>query len=287
MITVACLFFPTLACSYDLLIVQSQRSPAYDEALRGLRSVARFSERLVVLTDYNEFDLPRVVREESPLVIVTLGDKALNLARRIRQTPVIALMTLGFRAEIDGGHPALTGVGVELPPERYMAVFRSFKVKRVGVISNSSRSTSYLRQAKRAAAEYGIELVIRDVKSSREVTTQLDALAGSVELLWMLPDSVTASREAADAQFLFSARQKIPVVTFSNAYLASGAATALEFDRYDIGRQAGEMAQSLLQGVDIEAVPPQSPRKATIRNNPSVLRHLGARADITGARNPE
>ena len=70
LITVLWLLIPATAWSYDLLIVQSQRSPAYDDVLRGLRSVARFSERVVVLTDYNDIDLLRIAREETPVVSV-------------------------------------------------------------------------------------------------------------------------------------------------------------------------------------------------------------------------
>jgi putative ABC transport system substrate-binding protein len=81
LISVLWLLVPATAWCYDLLIVQSQRSPAYDDVLRGLRSVARFSERVVVLTDYNEIDLVRIAREESPVAIVTLGDNALAAAR--------------------------------------------------------------------------------------------------------------------------------------------------------------------------------------------------------------
>ena len=103
----------------------------------------------------------------------------------------------------------------------------------------------------------------------------------------MLPDSVTASGEAADAHFLFSAGQKVPVVTFSSAYLASGAAVALDTDRFDMGRQAGEMVVSLMNGGSITDTPPESPRKTTVKTNPSVLRRLGLKPDFTGIRYQE
>lgn len=262
------------ARGYDLLIVQSQRSPAYDDVLKGFRSVARFSERVLVLSDYNEIDLVRVVREEAPAAIITLGDNALAAARKVRQIPVIALMALSYRAGM-AGHQALTGVEVQHHPERYLALFASLTAQRVGVIANPSVSDSYLRLARRLAAGMGIELLVREVKSPREVRAQLDSMAGLVDALWMLPDSLTASGEAADAHFLFSAVHKVPVVTFSSAYLTSGAAFVLDIDRADLGRQAGEMAAALLDGAAVSAIPPAAPRRALIRSNPSVLRRLG------------
>jgi putative ABC transport system substrate-binding protein len=286
LITTLWILIPGTAWCYDLLIVQSQRSPAYDDVLRGLRSVARFSERVVVLTDYNDIDLVRITREENPAAIVTLGDNALAAARKVRQTPVIALMALSYRAG-GMGQPAMTGVVVQPAPERYLQLFSSIKAHKVGIIGNSAHSTAYIRQARRAAAGMGIELLVREVKTPREVPQQLDVLAGQVDALWMLPDSVTSSGEAADAHFLFSAAHKVPVVTFSSAYLASGAALALDIDRFDMGRQAGEMAAQLVEGGSVSDIPPASPRRTTVKINPSVLRRLGLKPEFPGARGAE
>lgn len=286
LITVLWLITCGTAWSYDLLILQSQRSPAYDEVLRGFRSVSRFSERLVVLTDYREIDLVRIVREEHPIAILTLGDKALAATRKVRQTPVIALMALSYKGGMTG-YTALTGVEVQSPPERYLPIFNAIKAHKIGIVANSARSGAYLKQARKVAAEFGIDLIIREATSSREVSGQLASLAGVVDALWMLPDSVTSSGEAADAHFLFSASQKVPVVTYSSAYLDSGAAVALDFDRFEMGKQGGEMAVALMNGSRISSVTPASPRKTTIKTSVSVLRSLGIRLDVSGSRNRE
>jgi putative tryptophan/tyrosine transport system substrate-binding protein len=286
LITVLWLLIPGTTWCYDLLIVQSQRSPAYDDVLRGLRSVARFSERVVVLTDYNDIDLVRIAREENPAAIVTLGDNALAAARKVRQTPVIALMALSYRAG-NMGHPAMTGVVVQPAPDRYLLLFTAIKARKVGIVSNTARSAAYIRQARKSAAGMGIDLLVREVKSSRDVPVQLDSLAGQVDALWMLPDSITSSGEAADAHFLFSAVHRVPVITFSSAYLAAGAALALDIDRFDMGRQAGEMAAQLMEGSSIFEIPTASPRKTSIKTNPSVLRHLGLKPELPGNRGTE
>jgi putative ABC transport system substrate-binding protein len=271
------LFFPRVASCYDLLIVLSQRSAAYEEVLRGFHASGSFSERQIVVSDYKELDLLRIAREEKPLAIITLGDRALAAARKVRQTPVIAVMALSFRP---GGesHPAMTGVEVQAAPERYLPLFAGLKARRIGVISSAGRSTAYLARARKVAANSGVELIVREVKSPREVSGQLATLTGAVDALWMLPDSVTASGEAADAHFYFSATHKVPVVTFSSAYLTSGAAVALDSDRFEMGRQAGAMAARLLDGVSIGAITPETPRRTISKYNPSVLRHIGLTA---------
>jgi len=280
LIAVLWLLIPDRIWCCDLLIVQSRRSPAYEDVLRGLRSVSRFSERVIVLTEHNEIDLARIAREETPVAIVTLGDNALAIARKVRQTPVIALMAINYRASMEE-HPTMTGVEVQPPPEQFLLIFTSIKVRKVGIVSNSSRSAAYIKLARKVAAGFEIDLLVRDVKSSREVPGQLSSLAGLVDALWMLPDNVTASGEAADAHFMFSASHKVPVVTFSSAYLPSGAALALEIDHFDIGKQGGKMAASLMDGNVVSNVPPESPRKTTVKSNPSILRRLNLKPDLT------
>lgn len=268
------IIMPVWADAYEVLILQSSRAPAYDEALKGVRSVHRFSERLLVLSDYTDVDLHRIVREDRPLLIVALGDNAYAAARKVREVSVVVLMAPNYRGGA-GGHPALTGVELYLPPERYLMVFRSMKLRRVGIIGSPGKSGHYIRTVQQASARYGVEPIVREVSSPREVSAQLDSLRDKVDALWLLPDDTAVTRETTSAYLLFSMQQQVPVVAFSGAYLQSGAAVAVEINRFDIGQQAGEMVSSLLAGEDISDHLPKSPRKAWTRTNPTVLRRLG------------
>lgn len=266
--------FPFSADAYDVLVLQSSRATAYDEALKGIRSTHRFSERLLVLSDYIDVDLHRIVREDHPLLIIALGDNAYTAARKVREVSVVVLMAPNYRGS-SGGHPTLTGIELYLPPERYLAVFRSMKLRRIGIVGNPGKSGHYILTAQQMSARYGVELIVREVSSSREVPAQLDSLRDKVDALWLLPDDTAVTRETTDAYFLFSMQYQVPVVAFSGAYLQSGAAIAVEISRFDIGRQAGELVSSLLSGDHISDHPPESPRKSLTRTNPTILRRLG------------
>ncbi len=281
-VTLIALFWvliPSAGLSYDLLVVQSQRSPVYDEVLRGVRSAVKCSHRTIVLNEYADVDLQRIVREENPLVILTLGDNALAAARKVKQVPIVSLLALSYRAGM-GGHQALTGVEVQIHPERYLNILSAIKMRRVGIIANTSRNAGYLKLAQRLAERRGIELVIRDVKSPKDVAAQLSSLVGKVDSLWMLPDTSVATGETSDAFFLFAAIRRLPVIAFSSTYLAFGSAIILEIDRFDIGKQGGEMVAQLLDGIDIANVPPETPRKSQLKSNPVVLRRVGVSPDL-------
>lgn len=277
------LFLSNPAFCYDLLIVQSQRSPAYDEVLRGVRSVLNVSQRIIVLNEYTEVDLHRIVREEKPLAVLTLGDNAFNAAKKLSQVPVISLMALSYRSGA-AGHSPITGVEVQIPPERYLSLFSSIKAYRVGIVCNPSRNIIYLRRAQKLASRYGIDLIVREINSPRDVFHQLDSLAGAVDALWMLPDISVATGEAADAFFLFSATHRLPVVSFASTYLSSGAAAIIEIDRFDLGKQGGEILARIMDGVPVSEIGPITPRRSVVKSNSTVLRRLGINLDVANSR---
>ena len=262
------LLVPLPALAYDILVLQSLHEKGYEEAVRGVRRECKASMRTVVLSDYAEADITRITREEHPRLIIAVGDRALELAQNLR-TPVLYMMALNPKPR-----QRVTGVGMLLDPVRYLGVFDALGSKKVGVVYDQARTGAYLKRAQLAARRSGVELVLREVRSPRETPAMLESLRGKVDAIWMLPDVTAVSPASTEAYFLFSQGERVPVVTFAEAYLSMGGAVALGIDRFDIGRQLGEMAQSVLGGTPIEDIPPQSPRRALTKSNDGVLRKL-------------
>lgn len=266
---------PISAEAYDVLILQSRGDPAYDEVLKGFRFKEKTSLRLLVLSDYAEVDVVRIVREERPKVIFVIGDAALRAVRKVTQTPVVAVMSLGIHT-MKASHPNLTGIGMYASPEHYVSLFQAMKTRRIGVIYSSHRSGWYVRSARQAAEDTGIELVAREVSTPREAVERLSALAGKVDALWILPDSTAVTRETTEAYFRFGQQQSVPVVSFAANYLGLGAAAVLEFDRLAMGSQADGIVAALLKGSRRDSIPISFPSGITVRINPGVLKHLGS-----------
>lgn len=268
------LLLPSLAQAYDVLVLQSRRNPAYDEVLKGFNSGQSVSQRLIVLSDYAEVDLVRIVREDRPRVILTVGDAAVAAARKIRDIPVIALMTLGVHGQ-KTVQPNLTGIGMFVAPERYCDLLRRMQVKRVGVIYNPAKSGWYLQHVKRAVQNAGITLIAREVSTPRDTLAQLSSLVGKVDALWMLPDVTAVTRETAEAYFHFSQQQEVPVVSFAAGYLGLGAAAVLEIDRVAMGTQARDMVAAILDDQGADSIGFSFPKVISLKTNPVVLTRLG------------
>lgn len=263
---------PSLASAYDVLILQSRHDPAYTEVLKGFGFERKTSLRILVLADYADVDVVRIVREDRPRVILALGDTALKTTRTIRNTPVVAVMALSIDST-SAVQRNLSGISMFAAPDRYIDMFREMKAGRVGVLHNPAKSGWYLRKARQAATEAGIELVVREVLSPRDTVKQLDTLSGKVDALWMLPDTTAVTRETTEAYFRFGQENSVPVVSFAESYIGLGAAAAMDINRLELGRQADRLTSAILHGKS--AVETEFPHKTSIRVNPTVLKRLG------------
>lgn len=265
--------------SSDTLVIQSRRDPIFDDILRGFQSVRPSSMHIITLADYSETDITRIVREEQPRLILALGDTALKAVKRIRAVPIISLMSLNLQT-MYGSNPNLSGIGMLISPERYISIFSNLRAKRVGILYNPAKSGAYIRRASQSAARSGIDLIMREVRSPKDTPHQLASLSREVDALWMIPDPVVVTQQTAEAFFHFSQRERIPVVAFAGIYLSLGSSAVLEVDRFDMGKQAAEMALRFSRGTDPEEIPMESPRKVTLKINRNVLRRLGIAPEV-------
>jgi putative ABC transport system substrate-binding protein len=260
------------ALATDVLILQSSQSPAYMEALRGFRSAFTGSSNTIVIADYAEVDAVRLVKEERPRLVLAVGDTALAACRKVRQVPVVSLMSLSLTLAKTTS-PNIGGVGVVASPDRFLNLFKALGAGRVGVLYDPDKSSGYLKRAQQVARRLGIDLVTREVGNPRETIGRLEQLKGSVDALWMLPDTTAVTVETLDAYFRFSLEQHLPLITFAAQYLVKGALAALEADRLDLGSVVVEQVSRLL-GRDREPMV-ADPRKLRLSTNTSVARKLG------------
>lgn len=273
-IVALCLFLPSVAQGYQVLLLVSTKDPVYTEAANAVKRWKDFSCRTLVLSDYHEADLARVIREDKPAVIVAVGDRALTAAKRSRHLPIISLMSLTF-SRVYGTSSNVTGIELLVRPERHFSLFESMRIHRVGVLYSPARSGTYMKRVQQAASRYGVEVVTRVVNSPKDALGQLARLKGSVDAIWMIPDASAVDHKSAEAYFLFSMAEKIPVISFDRSHLQLGAAAIVEADREEMGRQAAEMASEILEGKSVSELPAVPPSRSTVKANPGVLKHLG------------
>jgi len=271
---------PLPAIAAEVLILQGSTSPALEQVTRLVQNDCANRNRTLVLSDYAEVDVQRMVREERPSVVVAIGDHALSAARKIRSVPVIYAMALGAETERVGRN--VTGVSMMVSPSSYLQLFHRMKLNRVGVLYDQKRSGAYLQRAREAAGGSGVELIDMQVSSPREVTDRLkDLFKRGIDAIWMIPDTTAITAENLESYFNFAQRSNLPVIGFSSAYLSKGALASIELTRQDIGKNLCIMINGVKNGEQSESIDPPSGR---VRFNDAVARRLGIRIPlISGA----
>jgi len=261
------------ATAGHLLILQSSRSEPMNQLTRLIQNSQGADNRTLVLSDYAEFDLGRVVREERPAVIVAIGDSALNLARKERRTPVVYLMALDANEDKLGNN--VTGVSMIAAPAKYMQMFNALKIRRVGVLYDPNHSGAYLRRAKKAAYNADIELVPLEVRSPRTVAARLATLGTmDIDAVWLLPDTTVVNTENVEEYFHFCQRKKIPLVSFAGAYLGRGALAALEVSRIEIGKKVDALIKKVTDERPTHSLDVIDPETPEVLVNSAVARRL-------------
>lgn len=233
----ATLFTAFPACAADVLILQSKQSKAMDQVTRYVQNECAFeNNRSLVMSDYTEFDLARLVREERPAVLVAIGDQALAAAKRLRRVPVVYAMALNSTEE--GGRDNIAGVTMMVAPKYYLKLFASLKLHRIGILHDRGFAAPYLRRAAAAADGSGIELIPLQVRSPEEERQSLSELhKRNIDALWLMPHAAAITPETVDSYFEFARKNRLPIVGFSAAFLSRGALAAVEVTPRDIGSQ--------------------------------------------------
>ena len=74
----------------------------------------------------------------------------------------------------------------------------------------------------------------------------------TADALLLLPDITLLTKTALEESYLFSFRNKVPLLGISKKHVRQGALFALEFDPRQVGRRLGLMAAGTLQGQRVD-----------------------------------
>ncbi len=274
--TYACMF-STPAAGETVVTVQSVPIPLYEEAVRGFFEVCGPSAARIYLTDLKTHSsLARNIGRVSPDLILAVGMDALDALAFVREVPVVFVMVPAgwFR---DGPGANVTGVYMQPGVEAVMAhVTRLLPLaRRIGMVAGPDLADIVVRNAAGRPCRDQAALVAESVRRARDVPSALLALRNRIDVLWMVPDASLLTSATMEFFIMFSLENKIPLVTFSEKYLAMGALMALDPDPVDMGRQAGEMARLILSGRQVAQEPPRTARKLQMTVNATVAEKFG------------
>ena len=236
---------PLPAFPADVLILKDADIKPYQDAILGFQKTCNCSVQEMDLSDLGALEK---ALKAKPDAVVAFGTRAFRKIKAIRNIPLIYTMVMPSETA-DAIGENVSGVSMDIAPAAYLTAMAGLfpDAKRIGVIFNPDQTGLLVREASVVALEKGVSLVLKPVRNPHEAPALLDELRGKIEVLWMLPDATIVNSEMIDAMLLFSFQQNVPIFSFSKKYVDMGSVAALTIDPQNMGKQAGEMARSLLQ----------------------------------------
>ncbi len=219
--------------------------------------------------------LEKLIKDESPDLIYSIGSQAYQLAAQYGgNKPVLFSSVINWQRfeRRDNSY----GVANELSLSQELSLLRFVLpgLNRIGVVYDPSYSTERITEARNEARELGLTLVEQTVTEADPLDKNLDGLLAKIDVLWLIADpGVLADRSAVEKIFTASTQQKKPVYTYSDAFMNYGASLVVAADTPTMGRQAANLAQSILQREPIKETV-QSPAGSHITLNACQLGKL-------------
>ena len=262
------------------MAVQSIRIQPYEDAVQGFESACGAKIKRLIISELKGTDIVEKINEIRPDMILAVGLDALSRVIRIKDIPVIYLMVLHPQS-ILSGEKNISGVSMDIPQEKQLRTLLDAlpQTKTVGLLYAQEKTGRLAKKAREAAREIGIKLLAKEVHSTRDVPQSIQDMKGKIDVFWMLPDLTVITPETIEFVLLFSLENKIPILAFSEKYVELGALMSVGIDAFDIGIQAGEMAEKILSGRDIMNARQVDARKAVISINLKVAKTLGIPID--------
>jgi putative ABC transport system substrate-binding protein len=277
------------AAEYRIAVVLSSRMQPYVEALHGFRdtigaAVPVHGPKCITYAEVKEYvlteeptraSLRREILAGQPDLLVAIGTNALTFLRGT-DIPIVYLM-VPYPAGIINNRTNITGINLQISPARQLAVLLAAvpDLKNFGMIYDPRRSGPMLKEIEAAAREKNITLIAKQARKSSAVQVLLTEMTGRIDCFWMLPDLTVVTPQTVELILLFSLESRIPIFSFSTKYLTRGAAFAVTFDTYDLGRNAAVMVMKILAGRAIETMPPIEPQTIRLQINRPVVTTLG------------
>jgi putative tryptophan/tyrosine transport system substrate-binding protein len=254
-----------------IIAVVNQQDVPYAEVLEGFRAHMSRREPQPVIEIVHlsrdagqQADAIAELRAHRPRLILALGSIALQaVSREIYDIPILFGLVLQDPHQPVPGNS--TGVFLDFPLEIQFTWLRRIlpEARNIGVIYNPLQNQETIIAAERTAQRLGLRLESHDITSPRELPAALEALANSADVFWGIGDQLVVTPQTARSLLLFSFRNRIPFIGLSDAWVKAGALYALDRDYPDIGRQCAVLAEKILQGAQVENLPPESPQRVT------------------------
>jgi putative ABC transport system substrate-binding protein len=120
-----------------------------------------------------------------------------------------------------------------------------------------------------------LSIVPQAVASAVELESAIAGILSRIDFLWIPPDPSLNSDETVEVIGKLAAKYRVPFMGPHDRYVAAGALFSIALDPVAAGRQAGDLANRILQGVSPSNIPIQELDRPRVILNLKAAKLLG------------
>lgn len=246
------LTFASMCLSADLVILKSAETAFYRQAGESVR------QHLPHKLDVKEYALEgrldraqhigELIRGTHPRLVLTIGLKATLVARaELPDTPILFCMVV-HPEEYELPAANMVGILSKISPATQLQQMKTLlpKTRAIGLLYDEHNTGTFVAEATVQAKKLGMTLVATSVTHREDIAGALQSLLPKIDLLWIIQDPTIVMDESIDLLIQSSLRHKLPTFTFSATLVQRGALGALLIRPTDVGLQAAQVAQAIL-----------------------------------------
>ncbi len=193
-------------------------------------------------------------------VLIVIGEETIKLSVRwVEKTPVIYCGIID--KSIIKNKSNITGIDLIPDLSRQLSYIKQAlpEAKKIGVIFNVSKSFSLVNRIEKNAANYGLRIDKITMKQPGDIGSALHFLKG-VDAILLIPDPIVTNIMVLKLIILNEFKSKIPAIGFLPQHITGGVLSGYVVDLTSIGKKAGNMAKSIINGgKNLSEVPPSHP----------------------------
>ncbi|MEW6602103.1 MAG: ABC transporter substrate binding protein [Nitrospirota bacterium] len=253
-----------------MLIIGDTKLKPVSQLISGMEGTLSYSITVKAPSDVKD-SLESLVYREGVRAVVALGQDAVNVSLSLSENiPVIYGLIIN---PPETSRKNITGVYMATPVGEYVNFTNKYfpGIKRIGIICDPSVRTILCAPDKKTG------ILQYDATNPYEFIAAVSDMRGNIDALLLLPEKNLLSQTALEKTFIFSFREKIPVIGISEKYVKTGSLFSLSFDPDDMEKQIMSVTTKVLSRGTAFGTPASPPAKFTLYINSKTAEATGIR----------
>ncbi len=240
----------------EIAIIKSSNIAPYNQAVTGFMQEIKATAKVYDLGGRSDIvsEIMGKITKEQPKLIFALGAlAAVRTKENITHIPIIYTQVLHPEDKSLTGEN-VTGVGIEVAPKKQFSALISIlpEVKSIGVLY-SRLSNRTIASARESCRNMGLKFLAVKLEHPGQLPDELNKLSKDADVLWLVPDSLVINKNSLRYMLLFTLENRISFMVYNKGFVKAGALFSFSANNINLGRQAGRIAQKVMQG---EAITP-------------------------------